>query len=168
MIEIDDKVNKLSIVTDENRLKQILFNFNSNALKFTKSGFIKLKAKYITKSSFIEISVKDSGMGRKRDQHNLIFKENVQLNVEKEYNSKGSVLGLLITKSRADLLNHEIGFYLKLGEGSKFYLRMESANLNEDLILKSNKMSFKFPNYINLSSSETNRELFKQSKKYYS
>ena len=133
-MEIDENVDGMTIVTDENRLKQILLNFISNAVKFTISGFINIKANYIRRLNSIELCVKDSGLGIKTDDHHLIFKENVQLNVEKEYNSQGSGLGLSITKTLANNLDHEIGFISQYGEGSKFYLRMKCNNLNQDLI----------------------------------
>ena len=128
-IEIDNNIDNLTVYTDENRLKQILLNFVSNAVKFTKSGFIKIKAKYNFESKSIEISVNDSGLGIKCTDHNLIFKENVQLNIEKEYTSKGSGLGLSITKTLATSLNHEIWFDSIIGEGSQFYLKMKCSDI---------------------------------------
>ena len=108
---VDDEIDKLVIISDENRLKQIILNLVSNAYKFTKCGFIKIVAKYIKDSNIIEISVEDSGMGIKDTDYNLIFQENIQLNLEQEYSSKGSGLGLSITKNMAQALNHKINFF---------------------------------------------------------
>ena len=129
---VDDEIDKLVIISDENRLKQIILNLVSNAYKFTKCGFIKIVAKYIKDSNIIEISVEDSGMGIKDTDYNLIFQENIQLNLEQEYSSKGSGLGLSITKNMAQALNHKINFTSKFGEGSKFYILIECSQNYEE------------------------------------
>ncbi len=119
---IDKELENMILFTDENRIKQILLNFISNAFKFTHEGYIKLKAKFIEESKQVEISVKDTGIGIKDEDHDLIFKENVELNVDGEYNHQGSGLGLSIVKNMADYLNLKIGFKSTYGKGSKFYL----------------------------------------------
>ena len=55
----------MTVLTDENRLKQILLILTSNAVKFTLSGFIKIKATFNLVNHFIEISVEDTGLGIK-------------------------------------------------------------------------------------------------------
>ena len=137
LLEIDENINDIMIFTDENRVKQILLNLISNAFKFTVSGFIKIKAIYLIRKHSIEISVEDSGLGIKREYHHLIFQDHVQLNLEKDYNCKGSGLGLSIAKTIADSLNHEIGFSSNYGEGSKFYFRMKCSHKNQVKIFKS-------------------------------
>ena len=89
------------------------------------SGIIKIKVKYLSESNTIKISVKDSGHGIKEDNHNLIFQENIRLNINQEHNKRGSGLGLSISKNLALSLNHEIGFKSVYGKGSKFFLKME-------------------------------------------
>ena len=78
------------------------------------------------------------------------------MNVDKEYNSKGSGLGLSITKTLAELLNHEIGFSSKIGEGSIFYLIIKCINNNKNL--NRNTTSFMNKNYISLSSREKDND----------
>ena len=151
-LEIDENVDKMTIVSDENRLKQIFLNFISNAVKFTKSGYIKIQAKYHRMNHSIEIIVEDTGLGIKIEDHSQVFKEHVQLNVDKEYNCKGSGLGLSITKTLAESLDHEIGFSSKLGEGSKFYLIMKCLNTtNKKISRQKNTRSLNNNNYISLS-----------------
>ena len=86
LMEIDEKIDSLKVFTDENRLKQILLNLVSNAVKFTISGYIKIKAQYIEEMNIIEISVNDSGFGIKEEDNHLIFQETIQLNINQEYN----------------------------------------------------------------------------------
>ena len=127
-------MENLRIFTDENRLKQIILNLISNSVKFTFSGIILIKADFNDLND-IEISVIDTGFGIKSEEHNLIFKENTQLNLDKEYNIQGSGLGLSITKNLAKSLNYNIGFESAYGEGSRFYVQIKNneSNFQESL-----------------------------------
>ena len=127
----DDRINDLMIISDENRLKQIILNFVSNAFKFTKYGSIFLEAKYVKEFNRVEVSVEDTGLGIKDEDLHLIFRENTLLNNDIEYTSKGSGLGLSITKNLAIALNHQIDFESKYGKGSKFYILMECYEKNK-------------------------------------
>ena len=64
-MEIDDAIDNLTIISDENRLKQILLNFVSNAYKFTKSGSIVIRANYYEELNNVKVSIKDTGLGIK-------------------------------------------------------------------------------------------------------
>ena len=66
MMIIGENVDDVKIISDENRLKQIILNLVSNSFKFTKSGFIKILAKFNPELNYVEIRVEDSGMGIKR------------------------------------------------------------------------------------------------------
>ena len=82
-IQIDENIKNMTVLTDENRLKQILLNLISNAVKFTVSGFIKIRATYNIVNHSIEISVEDTGLGIKSEDNHLIFQDYAQLNIEK-------------------------------------------------------------------------------------
>ncbi len=122
LFEMDQNVMNLKLHTDEHRLKQIILNFISNACKFTSSGFIRLKAKIKKDSNLLEISIKDSGIGIKEDEKKLILQEMIQMNLEEDYNTKGSGLGLSITKNLANRLKLNVGFKSVYGKGSKFFI----------------------------------------------
>jgi len=77
---IKEGIENIRVISDENRLKQIILNFVSNAYKFTLNGFIKIKAKLRYEDNSVEISVKDSGFGIPEDKQHLVFKEFTQLN----------------------------------------------------------------------------------------
>ena len=178
MLDNDENVEDIAVLSDENRLKQILLNFISNSVKFTISGFIKIQTKYIFKTNSIKISVIDSGLGIKSQDHHQIFKENVQLNVDKEYNSKGSGLGLSITKTLANSLDHEIGFISTIGQGSEFYLNIKCLNLNSSvkmnsiiqkrnnkMILDSKEISLISQNYSCFQNNKINLSTFSENSK---
>ena len=102
---------------------RIILNFISNSIKFTYSGVIKLRAKLLRDDKSVEISVKDTGFGINQVDSKTIFQDKkINLNLEDDYNTKGSGLGLSICKALADSLGHNIGFKSEYSKGSKFFL----------------------------------------------
>ena len=138
MMKIDTEIDNIMIFTDENRLKQILLNLISHAFKFTFYGFIKLTVKYLSDLNAVEISVEDTGIGIKIEDHHLIFRENAQISLHKEYNSPGSGLGLSIVKSLADFLNLKPSFNSTYVKGSKFTIVINCLKLSITLICNTN------------------------------
>ena len=124
------------IYTDENRIKQILFQFYSNALKFTTSGSIKVSAK-VSKSSKdrIIISVKDTGIGmNEKDMGNLyrVINQHIDyMNYERIAGSAGASLGLTISNKIAKKLDKKpssgIGFKNVFGKGMKFFFGIKNT-----------------------------------------
>lgn len=106
------------IIADENRLQQILYNLIGNAIKFTQYGSIAIDAKVV--SNYVEISIKDTGIGIPKDKLNAIFEpyEQVDFSIAKKYGGTG--LGLNITKKLIELHNGSIYVESVVGEGSKF------------------------------------------------
>ncbi len=129
ILNIPDPHNELVILTDSNRLRQILSNLLSNALKFTIKG--KVEFGYQINSDKINFYVSDTGIGIPEDKHKIIFDRFRQ--VEFNYNKKfgGTGLGLAITRNLVRLLGGDIGVESKKGKGSVFrfnlpLIRMES------------------------------------------
>ena len=93
---IEDSYNS-QIYNDKTKILQILKNFISNALKFTKVGSIELSIKNINEKSF-KISVSDTGIGIAREKLSSVFNAFVQANgsISREYGGTG--LGLSISK----------------------------------------------------------------------
>ena len=149
---IDKNIDDLTIVSDENRLKQIILNLVSNSFKFTKTGFIKIEARCIDKE--VEISVEDSGIGIREEDYHLIFQENTQLNIDHEYNSKGSGLGLSIAKNLANKLNHKINFQSQIEKGTKFNLLIECTSYNNDIICFKDTNSINTPRKVEETTNE--------------
>ena len=113
----------LYIETDIQRLNQILRNFLSNAVKFTSQGSIEIKALNF-KNGFVDISVKDTGIGIPPEQRNLIFEafEQGDGSISRKYGGTG--LGLAISKELAQLLGGQIIVNSELNVGSEFILRI--------------------------------------------
>ena len=112
---------------DENRLQQILFNLVGNAIKFTESGSITIKAE--TLDSMIQISVIDTGIGIPEDKIKVIFEsfEQLDLVVDREYIGTG--LGLTITKKLVELHNGKIWVESEFNKGSTFYFTLPVSDL---------------------------------------
>jgi PAS domain S-box-containing protein len=119
-IIIDIDVNKNIILeTDKYRLRQILMNLIGNAIKFTKSGYVKFGYKIINEK--LMIYVEDTGIGIDKSNHKVIFERFKQLN-ENGSKFKGAGIGLSITKSLIQLLGFkDIKLESELEKGSKFY-----------------------------------------------
>jgi len=113
---IDDCV---SIETDAVRLKQILFNIISNALKYTVKGSVNLVVK--KKGDKLLFEVSDTGVGiSPLDIPNLFKRFFRSLNVAKNIQYKGTGLGLAISKACVDMLGGELMVESKLNHGSVF------------------------------------------------
>ncbi len=110
------------ITTDVGKFQQIIFNFLSNAVKFTPSGgMITLEATTLP-PNHIRISVIDTGPGIAKELQTRIFDKFIQLDstVTREY--AGTGLGLTISKELASLLCGEIELDSEVGKGSAFSL----------------------------------------------
>lgn len=107
--------------TDEGKVSQILRNLISNALKFTRRGYVRLSARSDGRGSIV-FSVEDTGIGIAPEDQDRIFDEFVQIESEMQANVKGTGLGLPLSKRLAELLGGTIGVKSEVGIGSTFYV----------------------------------------------
>ncbi|WP_420872719.1 ATP-binding protein [Parabacteroides bouchesdurhonensis] len=114
-ISFVEKIPHAIIVTDRNRLSQVITNFINNAIKFTKEGSIQFG--YHKQEDSIYFFVKDTGCGIAEDQVDSVFNRFVKLNSF----AQGTGLGLSICQMIIKRLGGEIGVKSKLGEGSTFW-----------------------------------------------
>ena len=119
------------ITIDEQRLKQILINLLSNALKFTNKGEINLYIYESMNKLFFEVN--DMGIGIKKDNLKKIFEPFEQIKQE-DYNKNGTGLGLSITSELVSLMGGSIYAKSEEGKGSKFYFSVNYKNTKKDLI----------------------------------
>jgi signal transduction histidine kinase/ActR/RegA family two-component response regulator len=103
---------------DPLRLKQMLFNLLSNALKFTDQGQVGLKV--TAADQFLRFTVWDTGVGIPPDQQALLFRAYKQLPQTETTRSEGTGLGLALTQKLAELHGGWIEVTSTLGEGSAF------------------------------------------------
>jgi CheY-like chemotaxis protein/CHASE3 domain sensor protein len=110
-----------TIVTDRQRLEQILKNLLSNACKFTDAGKVELAVANTPDGSFA-FSVSDSGIGISEDQQQIIFEAFQQADGSINRRFGGTGLGLSISRDLAVLMGGSIQVRSKLGSGSTFTL----------------------------------------------
>ncbi|NEO15758.1 MULTISPECIES: ATP-binding protein [unclassified Moorena] len=103
---------------DENRLQQILYNLVGNAIKFTERGMIKVSAEVVT--SYIKITVSDTGIGIPPDKLDRIFEafEQGDGSINRKYGGVG--LGLAVTKKLVQLHGGDIDVESTPNLGSRF------------------------------------------------
>ncbi len=114
---------------DHSRIKQVILNILTNAIKYTKEGYIDFRISSIIQGDMCRliISVEDSGIGIKEANINRLFSKFDRLGVEKEITIEGTGLGLAITKKLVDLMNGSIVVQSIYGEGSKFTIAIDQA-----------------------------------------
>ncbi|MCB9363823.1 MAG: PAS domain S-box protein [Flavobacteriales bacterium] len=123
LIKVIDKNVPNEIIGDPVRLNQILINLISNAIKFTKEGFIKLHvaATNTTNNTVnVKFQIKDTGIGIHKDMHTVIFSDFEQANKETTRKYGGTGLGLSIVKRLLTLQDGSITLESTEGEGSTF------------------------------------------------
>ncbi|MBW8038621.1 MAG: HAMP domain-containing protein [Planctomycetes bacterium] len=116
-------VNIPSLMTDPGKVQQILYNFLSNAVKFTpQRGKIEIRAKLLSDENTVRIEVADTGCGIAEADREKIFEKFRQADGSITRESTGSGLGLTISRELAALLAGSIGLESELDKGSTFWL----------------------------------------------
>ena len=108
---------------DETRVKQIIFNLVSNAIKFTHEGHIRLRASFEAVHAdrgSLTIEVEDTGIGIPEDLAGHIFEDFNQLSAENTRRYEGTGLGLSICKRLTEKMNGRISVRSTPGKGSLF------------------------------------------------
>ena len=113
------------IVSDRNRLHQIISNFVNNAIKFTSQGSICVG--YQMEEEELEFYVEDTGIGIDKEQQSHIFERFVKLNSF----IPGTGLGLSICQSIVEQLGGRIGVNSEPGKGSRFWFRLSGPIVTE-------------------------------------
>lgn len=123
------------VYMDDIRLTQILNNLISNALKFTEKGEVKVKISLQRKegNKFIEILVKDSGIGIPEIELDTIFENFNQVDSSLQRKQKGTGLGLSIVHQLCDLMGGQIVARSKAGDGSEFEVLLALVEPTEEI-----------------------------------
>ncbi len=109
---------KLMVESDERRMKQVIMNLVSNAVKFTDEGAIKIRV--VEVHGKVEVAVEDTGIGLKDEDMTRLFKQFSRILVEGRQIEKGTGLGLYISKKVSELLGGEVKVESTFGVGSTF------------------------------------------------
>lgn len=112
--------------SDPYRLKQILTNLVSNAIKFTQEGSVEVVAKKA--GGWIEVSVIDTGIGIAKSEQEYVFREFTQAHAGIEKKFGGTGLGLTIAQRMLELLGGSITLESQEGQGSIFTVRVPAVS----------------------------------------
>jgi signal transduction histidine kinase len=125
------------LLTHPERLFEILANLLSNAIKFStvqnqRQPWVLVRAKRITRqndSDWVQIIVRDNGLGIAAEHHTRIFDEYVQLNNPERQSSKGYGLGLSVVRELTESLpGHQLTLLSRPGHGARFSLAVPVAD----------------------------------------
>ena len=103
------------LITDELRLRQVLINLISNAIRYTDKGIVRLKCS--VEDGVLEFQVEDTGRGIADQDLERVFKSFTRVNPASE---SGAGLGLSISRQLVEALGGELAVSSTLGEGSTF------------------------------------------------
>lgn len=172
MLMIDQSLPE-ALMLDEVRLRQVLFNLVGNAIKFTKSGYVKLSVhkRYLTEDrSTLELvfTVEDTGIGIPKDELSSIFDVfEQQKGQSSEY--EGTGLGLAITKRLVHMMDGKITLTSEEGVGSKFCVNLHDVAVasiselkEEEEVLMEDIPHFHHATILVVDDIESNRELIKE------
>jgi len=110
------------VQSDRQKVKQIVVNLLSNALKFTHQGGVEIAVEYVPEERAASISVTDTGIGIAPEHHDKIFEDFRQVDDSPSRQYGGTGLGLAICRRLASALGGRIVLRSNLGEGSTFTL----------------------------------------------
>ena len=122
------------LLGDPVRVRQILSNFTSNALKFTHHGSVRLGAE-LTASGLLRISVSDTGVGIAPDTQARLFNPFTQADTSTTRRYGGTGLGLSICRELASLMGGSVGVDSRLGQGSTFWAQLPLQPFSADALM---------------------------------
>ena len=124
---LDNHLPVCHVISDRNRIHQVISNFVNNAMKFTSEGSIHVG--YQLKDSELEFYVEDTGIGIEKEQLPHIFERFVKLNSFVH----GTGLGLSICQSIVEQLGGRIGVDSEKGKGSRFWFTIPGVIVTEEV-----------------------------------
>lgn len=126
---LDPHLPVCHIISDRNRIHQVISNFVNNAIKFTSEGSIRVG--YRLKGEELEFYVQDTGIGIEKEQLPHIFERFVKLNSFVH----GTGLGLSICQSIVEQLGGQIGVDSEVGKGSRFWFTIPGVIVMEEALV---------------------------------
>ena len=130
-LEVDKSLPSL-LCGDELRLKQVLNNMLSNAIKYTEKGHVKLSVRHETEGGTVTLHfiIEDTGQGIKPEDQKQMFSEYLRFNAGANRSTEGTGLGLSITKKLVEMMGGTIGVESEYGKGSVFTITVKQKGVD--------------------------------------
>ncbi len=126
----------VTVLCDDNRLRQVLVNLLGNALKFTASGSVVLESQCVQRDDHrivVRLAVTDTGLGIPADKIDRLFSPFSQVDSSTSRQFGGTGLGLSISKQLVELMGGTIGATSRLGVGSTFWVEVPFDLIRSDV-----------------------------------
>ena len=133
--EIDERIPE-NVVGDPTRIRQVLVNLISNAIKFTSEGGVTVRLRLKLKDeneALIRVEVIDTGIGVPTNKHQKLFLAFSQADGSTTRKHGGSGLGLAIVRQLVDMMHGKLGIDSEVGKGSKFWFVIPLGIAKEEL-----------------------------------
>lgn len=130
-----DQLIPTRLLGDEVRIRQIINNFLSNAVKYTKEGSVTLSVDYESVSSrqiMLVVSVRDTGIGIKKEDLKKLFQSFTRLEEKRNRNIEGTGLGLNLTHKLVQMMGGEVFVESVYGDGSCFCAKIPQKVMNPE------------------------------------
>jgi PAS domain S-box-containing protein len=147
---------------DPGRLRQVLLNLVSNAMKFTHQGEVVVRVSLISQTDdevFLRFAVRDTGIGIPLDKQKILFTSFTQVDASTTRQYGGTGLGLAISKKLVELMGGKIGLESKDGEGSEFWFTIRLPKQVANTQVDSPSVSIKGVRILVVDDNATNREV---------
>lgn len=136
--QVDEQFSEY-ILIDKNRLKQIIYNLVSNAIKYTREGNINIDLKVVEQDSKVitgKAMIKDTGVGIDKDDLQRVFDTFTRIENGYSRYAEGTGLGLSICKGLAKLLGGDIHADSEPGKGSAFWFTFKASQVKNEHLTK--------------------------------
>ncbi len=155
--------DELILRIDPDRIRQILLNLVSNAVKFTTTGGVTLRTRYSEATGRLRVEIVDTGAGIPPEKQDSLFKRFSQIDGSLTRAQSGTGLGLAICKGLAEAMGGEIGVESHIGEGSRFWFEIPASLANlpgaDDSLPASDGISVMAVRVLVVDDNAANREL---------
>ena len=148
LLNMDENIPK-RLYGDDLRIKQVLNNLLSNAFKYTREGTVELTMKTVPEGEAVRLiaSVRDTGIGIKKENLDILFGEYAQMDLSANRKIEGTGLGLSITKMIVNLMGGRISVESEYGKGSVFTVEIPQKIATNEALGKETAEQLKKFNY---------------------
>ncbi|MDD6812090.1 MAG: ATP-binding protein [Lachnospiraceae bacterium] len=158
----NDKTIPKRLYGDEVRIRQIINNLLTNAIKYTEKGQVILSAdwkKLSEKKMMLSIAVKDTGIGITEENQKKLFSSFQRVDEKRNRNIEGTGLGLNITKQLVEMMGGTISLESEYGKGSTF-----SVELPQDIVSEQPMGEFNVNSRNTMESAKSSHKIFRAPK----